>query len=139
MLKKLLFQADIVELGVEEAERILGTGCVEEIDDIILKNKEETVIAIKDGKNGAYAVNAECMVKIPPYSCTCIETIGAGDAFNAGFLSGILEKKELEICGRMGAIAGALTTEVKGDTEGQPDREKLEQVNMKIMKKIAIY
>ena len=78
MLKKLLFQADIVELGVEEAERILGTGCVEEIADIILKNKEETVIAIKDGKNGAYAVNAECMVKIPPIPVHVLKQLEPG-------------------------------------------------------------
>lgn len=45
---------------------------------------------------------------IPPYPCKCVESIGAGDAFNAGFLSGILSNCNLEICGKMGGIAGAM-------------------------------
>lgn len=128
LLKDLVFQADIVELGIEEAEYVLGTGKKQEILDILLKNNGQVIVAIKDGEKGAYIGNKNGIIQIEPYKCNCVETIGAGDAFNAGFLSGILENKDLETCGKMGAIAGALATEVRGDIEGQPDLEKMQEI-----------
>ena len=53
--------------------------------------------------------------------------MGAGDGFNAGFLSGILEGKSLREAGKMGGIVGALATETVGDVNGYPTREKLER------------
>ena len=47
-------------------------------------------------------------------------------AFNAAFLCGILEGKDVADCGRMGAVAGALATETYGDTEGYPSMEQME-------------
>ena len=85
-----------------------------------------TFVAIKDGGNGAYIYHKKEYYFIPPYPCKCVESIGAGDAFNAGFLSGILSNCNLEICGKMGGIAGAMVTEVVGDVENQPDIEKME-------------
>ena len=53
-------------------------------------------------------------------------TVGAGDAFNAAFLAGILEGRDLVTCGRMGGMAGAMATETSGDIEGLPSRAQLQ-------------
>ena len=67
-------------------------------------------------------------VTIPPYPCTPVDPVGAGDGFQAAFLAGILEARPLKECGAMAGIAGALATESSSDTEGYPSRKRLEQI-----------
>ena len=67
-------------------------------------------------------------VFIPPYPCNPVEPVGAGDGFNAGFLAGLLQGKDPETAGRMGAVCGALATQVSGDTEGYPDAAQLNEI-----------
>ena len=55
-----------------------------------------------------------------------LEPIGAGDGFNAGFLAGILQGRDVVTAGRMGAICGALATQTPGDVEGYPDAAQME-------------
>jgi sugar/nucleoside kinase (ribokinase family) len=49
-----------------------------------------------------------------------IDTIGAGDNFDAGFLYGYLNGWSLERSLRMGCVCGALSTQSAGGTAGQP-------------------
>ena len=125
LMKELLYKADIALLGKDEAEQILGISDPEEIVGI-LREKGVKYIAVKDGGNGAWVANQDTMEFMAPYPCRPVDPIGAGDAFNAGFLCGILEGKPLAECGRMAAIAGALATETPGDIEGYPSRKQLE-------------
>ena len=80
---------------------------------------------IKDGANGAYAISASEFIFVPPYPCTPVDSVGAGDGFNAGFLSGILEGRSLGESARMGALVGAMATETVGDVNGYPTRDAL--------------
>ena len=82
-------------------------------------------LAVKDGANGAWVGNREEYLKIEPQKCTPVDPVGAGDAFNAGFLSGILEGLDLKTCGQIGAICGALATQTYGDFEGFPSRKEV--------------
>ena len=113
-------------MGVEEGQCLLGVSRKEDMISILQQNNPNVIVAIKDSGNGAYIYHKKEYYFIPPNPCKCVESIGAGDAFNAGFLSGILSNCNLEICGKMGGIAGALVTEVVGDVENQPDIEKME-------------
>ena len=113
-------------MGVEEGQCLLGVSRKEDMISILQQNNPNVIVAIKDGGNGAYIYHKKEYYFIPPYPCKCVESIGAGDAFNEGFLSGILSNCNLEICGKMGGIAGAMVTEVVGDVENQPDIEKME-------------
>ena len=72
------------------------------------------------GRDGGYA--------IPPYPCTPVDPIGAGDAFNAGFLCGLLEGADVREAGEMAAVAGALATETYGDIEGYPTRRTIRRI-----------
>ena len=85
-------------------------------------------VAIKDGGNGATVANREEQYHIPPFPCKPLETVGAGDGFNAGFLAGLIENRPLQVCGQMGGIAGALATQSTGDMEGYPSRERMERL-----------
>lgn len=120
LISKLMLQADIVLLGLDEAAALCGLSQISQIAGYIFSNGCAEYIAVKDGGRGAFVADRKHIVSIAPHPCSCVDPIGAGDAFNAAFLCGILEKKSIEVCGRMGAIAGALATETYGDTEGYP-------------------
>ena len=127
VLRPLLLQADIALLGLDEARTLLGTETPEATIEA-LRAAGVRYIAVKDGGNGAWAANETESVFVPPVSCRCIDPVGAGDAFNAGFLAGLLEDRPLEVCAKMGAAAGALATETPGDIEGCPDRARLDAI-----------
>lgn len=128
MLKNFLLQSQIILLGRDEAEVLLGTSEPERIMDQLFEKGSAKFVAVKDGAKGAVVGDGKSCFEIPPYPCHCIDPIGAGDAFNAAFLCGILEGKDVETCGKMGAVAGALSTETYGDIEGYPSREQMELV-----------
>lgn len=125
IIKKLMYMSKIVMLGKDEAKRLLGTDNPEEIILELRKNGVE-YIAVKDGSNGAWCADKEKSAFVPAQNCNCVDPVGAGDGFNAGFLSGILNGKDLETCAKMGAIAGAMATETNGDTEGYPTKKQME-------------
>lgn len=120
LIIELILQADIVLMGLSEAEMLFSTTDLPRLADYLFTNGSAKYIAIKDGKNGAFAADHNQLIPISPHPCCCIDPIGAGDAFNSAFLCGLLEGRQLSECGRMGAAAGALATETYGDTEGYP-------------------
>ncbi|MFU0831466.1 MAG: PfkB domain-containing protein [Oscillospiraceae bacterium] len=126
VIRELTLQADIVLMGLDEAEILFHTREINHLFDIILENNPHALIAVKDGANGSVVGNSAIRKHIEPYPCQRLETIGAGDAFNAGFLAGVLQGRDIDICGKMGNIAGALATETPGDIEGQPTAEQME-------------
>lgn len=128
MLRRMMGKASIVCLGEEEAEILLGTKDAKEVFGQLFSHTNVQYAALKQGRKGAYISNGSQMLKIPPFSCCCVDPIGAGDAFDAALVCGILENKPLEVCGRMAAIAGAMTTESYGDTEGVPSRRMMEEI-----------
>ncbi len=125
-LKELTLRANIVLLGLDEAGLILGTSEPEEIFDLLMNEGKALAVAIKNGADGAWVGDKDRRRHIAPMDVVCIEPIGAGDAFNAGFLSGWLEGKDVEMCGRMGNVAGGMATQVIGDIEGYPTRQRLD-------------
>ena len=52
-----------------------------------------------------------------------VDTVGAGDSFDAGFLYGYLNKWSLEKSLQLGCICGGLSTQRAGGTDGQPTLE----------------
>lgn len=126
MLRHMMFRAQIVLLGADEAEALMGTCEPSRVMDLLFDKGRAEYVAVKNGAKGACVGDGERCVEIPAFPCTCIDPVGAGDAFNAAFLCGILEGKDVAGCGRMGAVAGALATETYGDTEGYPSRDQME-------------
>ncbi len=120
-IRAITLLADIVLIGLDEAEVLFGTTTADDTIAAILAENPTAQIAVKDGANGAIVANATEQYFIAPHPCHCIEPIGAGDAYSAGFLAGVLAGEPLELCGKLGGIAGALATQTPGDVEGQPD------------------
>lgn len=120
VLLELAQQADIIFPGVDEGKHLIGIDDPRKITEAFLEMGCETV-AVKLGKKGCYAANREEAHFIEGYIIEKPEdTVGAGDGFAAGFLSGLLRNKSLVDCGKLANAIGAMATLVRGDMEGFP-------------------
>ena len=126
-LTPLLKLCDVIEIGVDEADVLLNTNRTESIIQL-LREKGIQKIALKLGRDGAVVADDTQVYEIPAYIVETVDNIGAGDAFAAGFLCGIIENQSLLACGRMGAVMGAQAVRVPGDIEGLPDRRRLDML-----------
>lgn len=77
-------------------------------------------LTIKLGADGAMGVHRGEKVRVPSIPVNVVDTVGAGDSFDAGFLYGYLNQWSLERSLRLACICGALSTQRAGGTEGQP-------------------
>jgi sugar/nucleoside kinase (ribokinase family) len=78
------------------------------------------VVAVKLGAEGAIARRGEEIVRIAPLPVEVVDTTGAGDSFDAGFVYGYLAGWSLERTLRLGCACGSLATRQPGGTNGQP-------------------
>jgi sugar/nucleoside kinase (ribokinase family) len=78
------------------------------------------VVAAKLGEQGAEARRGKEVVRVPVYPARVVDTVGAGDSFDAGFLYGWLAGWDLESCLRLGSACGSLSTRRAGGTAAQP-------------------
>lgn len=126
LLGEITLSSEIVLLGLDEAEVLFGLRAPDEIFGLLFEKGHAKYAAIKDGGNGAWVADAHQQKKLEPYPCKPVEPIGAGDGFNAGFLAGLVQGRDVVTAGRMGAICGALATQTPGDVEGYPDSDQME-------------
>jgi sugar/nucleoside kinase (ribokinase family) len=80
--------------------------------------------AIKLGAQGALGVSRSQRVKVDSIPVNVVDTVGAGDSFDAGFIYGYLEGWPLKKSLRLGAVCGALSTQKAGGTSAQPTLEQ---------------
>jgi len=94
-----------------------------------LGSKVET-LAVKLGAEGALGIRRGEKAGVPSIPVSVIDTVGAGDSFDAGFLYGYLHGWSLEKSLQLACICGALSTQSAGGTEGQPTLDEA----MKLLK-----
>lgn len=84
-----------------------------------------TIVAVKLGSKGCYVTDAEQCQHVKPYKTEIVDTTGAGDAFNAGFLYGLLSNKSIYDCGRIGNFVASRCIMKMGARTGLPRIEEL--------------
>jgi sugar/nucleoside kinase (ribokinase family) len=119
---ELLSFTDVFLPNEKEALSLTRTGSVDQAADR-LQNRIET-LAMKLGEQGALGVRAGKQALVPSIPVQVVDTIGAGDSFDAGFLYGYLAGWPLEKSLRLGTVCGALSTQRSGGTAGQPTLEE---------------
>jgi sugar/nucleoside kinase (ribokinase family) len=83
------------------------------------------LVAMKRGRLGATARRGTETARAPAREVTVVDTVGAGDSFDAGFVWGYLAGLPLQECLRAATICGSLSTRQPGGTAGQPDAGEL--------------
>ncbi len=121
VLDELLDLVDILLPNEEEACRIARTQTPEEAIDVLAKRVP--CVVVKRGPRGSIVRAGNQTFTALPVAVSPVDTIGAGDSFNAGFLFGWLQGLPLERCLRAGNITGALSTLRPGGTEAFRDKE----------------
>ena len=80
---------------------------------------------IKLGKKGSLAVKDGVTYEVPAFTVKAVDTTGAGDSFNAGFIYGYLRQMDIRACLECGNGCGALNVTALGGNTGFPDEETL--------------
>ena len=91
----------------------------------LLKEGTE-IVAVKLGQKGCYVTDGRQNHLIPSIKTRVVDTTGAGDAFCAGFLFGLVKKKDLFECGRLGNFVASRCIGEVGARTGLPRAGELE-------------
>jgi sugar/nucleoside kinase (ribokinase family) len=75
------------------------------------------LVVMKRGEKGVLARRGSESFEAPPPKVAAVDTIGAGDSFDAGFLHQFIRGAKIEECLRYGNLTGALSTTRSGGTE----------------------
>jgi 5-dehydro-2-deoxygluconokinase len=129
--RSVLPDCDLV-VGTEEEIRIAG-GSTETPEALrSIRDLGEATIVLKVGAMGATVfpgeipADLESGVRVPGFPVEVFNSVGAGDAFMSGFLSGWLREEPLEECLRLGNACGAIVVSRHGCSPAMPTREELE-------------
>ena len=116
--------------GVEEGRFLTGHQAPEEIAGFYLARGAQLVV-VKLGAEGASYQSSEeqGFVEAVPVA-RVIDTVGAGDGFAVGVISGLLEGLAPRQAVQRGTWIGARAVQVIGDTEGLPTRLQLDQAGL---------
>jgi ribokinase len=88
------------------------------------------IVALKCGKNGCYTGNENEITHVKGFKVKAIQTTGAGDAFDAGFIKALLSGLNLKECARFANAAGALYT-TKFGIERFPKESEIKELFFK--------
>lgn len=86
---------------------------------------------LKLGASGAMAMRSGRIFRERPPLVEVVDTTGAGDAFDAGFLDAMLDGKTLPEQLRQGCLCGAASTRSAGALAGLPDRSELSKFDLR--------
>lgn len=87
------------------------------------------LIVIKDGENGAHLwKNGQLITKKAFLNKDVADCIGAGDSFDAGFISQYIQRKPLEECLEFGNLTGAINTTHRGGTTAFETMNKVRKI-----------
>lgn len=118
---------DTVLPGAEEARLLTGETEPAAVARVLFDRGVKKVV-LKAGEAGAYAITADAQAHCERYDLGgVVDPIGAGDAFNAGYLSAFLDGVPVEDRLLRGHAVAAMVCTTHGDWEGLPTRGELER------------
>lgn len=124
-LERVLSETDLFLPNVDEAAAITG------LDDP-LKQAEKFraagagTVVITCGDEGTILIGEDDRLKASIYTVPYVGATGAGDAFDAGYIAGMIEGGDARRCLEWGSALGASCVRAVGATESVFDRTQLE-------------
>lgn len=114
LVAELAAAADVVLVGADEARRVFGT---DQPVGLRARLPEPRLVVVKDGAEAAFAIDrAGGVVRQPAVRVDVLEPVGAGDAFAAGLLAGLVRDEPVARCLRRGHLGAAAVLTVTGDS-----------------------
>lgn len=119
---------DTSVLFLNEIELELTTGCGDIEQGLGQLTTDATLAVVKLGAHGAAVLDATGGIeRVPAMEVDVLDTTGAGDSFDAGFLHAWLRDSSLAEALRCGVVCGSLSTRGLGGCEAQPDAIQLQE------------
>lgn len=101
-----------------ELKLLTGKGYEDGAETLVDEGVE--IVAVKLGNRGCFVTNGKKSHLVKPFRVKVVDTTGAGDAWNAGFLYGLLKNKNLRECGRLGNFVASKCIMKMGARTGLP-------------------
>ena len=117
-LPALLPAVDLLLPNEIEATRLAHTSDLEAA--VAALRARGPVVAVKAGERGALALGPGERAQVAAIPASVVDTTGAGDSFDAGFVAAMLAGESLERCLAIANACGALSTRAVGGIDGQP-------------------
>lgn len=108
--------------SIEEAKMLSGQNHYQDMAKFFIDRGVKN-ICIKMGPEGSFVTNGSDKEFFPALKVNAVDSTGAGDAYVAGFLTGLLRKYPLFKCGLLANTAGAMAVTAVGATSGIKDWE----------------
>ncbi len=124
-LEPIIRKAYILMPNAIELELLTGEIDYRKGADVII-GKGVKIAAVKLGGEGCYVTDGHERHRIDPFKVEVVDTTGAGDAFCAGFLYGLVSNKSLFECGRLGNFVASRCIMKMGARTGLPFSKDLE-------------
>ncbi|MFD0310271.1 sugar kinase [Streptomyces sp. NPDC127119] len=126
VLRELADRADLTFVGLDEAQDLWDADL--EPDGVRRLLPHPRLLVVKDGGRSATVFSDEGSWTVPALRTDVVEPVGAGDAFAAGFLSGLLRGAGMERALRLGHITAGSALQVTGDHGPLPDNTRIEEL-----------
>jgi 2-dehydro-3-deoxygluconokinase len=124
VLRELVRHCDVLFAGDEEAE-LLGVPGTPREQARGLAELGPADVVVKLGARGALALVDGEVVPVDPVRVEAVDSVGAGDAFVAGYLAELMAGADPATRLRTAALCGAFAVSSPGDWEGFPNRDDL--------------
>jgi sugar/nucleoside kinase (ribokinase family) len=134
-IEHLLAAADVFFPNEREASLITGrSDPLEAAHELVRRadavgrdpNAGPLTVAVKLGAVGGLVIRGHEALRLPAPEVQVIDSTGAGDAFDAGFLYGLLDGRSLRECLGLAVACGSLSTRAIGGVDGQATLEEAE-------------
>lgn len=136
-LNELASYADLVLPGCGEGKILCGSEDPSKINDFY-RSLGARMVVTKLGPDGALVRECDNEYKVPGFIIDkVVDTVGAGDGFACGVITGLMEGLSLEKAVERGAAIGAIQCTFAGDNEGLPTQEQLKEF-MQSHKRVAL-
>lgn len=128
-LEALIAELDVFLPSRSEICQIAQTDDVDQAARQQISKMQDGKIIIKDGPHGAigYVSRQAAPIRVPALPITPVDTTGAGDAFDAGFLYALIHNLPINVCMRFGAVCGGLATTAPGGATAFPTLSEVEE------------
>lgn len=122
---KVLNYSDVLFVNQREALQLTRTVTVSTALESLAELSPCAVVKL--GARGSAAIRDHKVYREAGFKVSSLDTTGAGDSFDAGFISAYLQGRSLSDCLRTGNACGALSSLKGGGTAGQPSERQLKK------------
>jgi sugar/nucleoside kinase (ribokinase family) len=121
-LLDLLAATDLFFPNSAEARAITGIDDVDVAAEAL--SERGATVAVKFGQGGGLAIDGQELVRSEAIPIAVVDTTGAGDTFDAGFIAARLRGWTLGRCLQLAVACGSLSTRAMGGTAAQPSLDE---------------